>query len=90
MPMAERVTTSALPPAEMKGSGRPVIGSRPTTPPMLMTACATSQVVIAVATSRRNGSCTRRAIRKPVYASTANSARMTTQPTTPSSSATTA
>ena len=43
-----------------------------------------------MAASRRNGSSTRRAIRKPVYASTANSASTTTQPTTPSSSATTA
>ena len=29
MPIAARVTTRALPPAEMNGSGRPVIGSRP-------------------------------------------------------------
>jgi hypothetical protein len=66
MPTAASVTTNALPPAEMNGSGRPVIGSSPTTPPMLITAWATSQVVMAVAASRRNGSSTRRAIRKPV------------------------
>ena len=47
MPIAARVTTSALPPSEMNGSGRPVIGSSPTTPPMLMMAWPTSQVVIA-------------------------------------------
>ena len=52
MPTAASVTTSALPPAEMNGSGRPVIGRSPTTPPMLISAWATSQVVIAVAASR--------------------------------------
>ena len=45
MPIAARVTTRALPPSEMNGSGRPVIGSSPTTPPMLITAWLTSQVV---------------------------------------------
>ena len=47
MPIAASVTTSALPPSEMNGSGRPVIGSSPTTPPMLIIAWPTSQVVIA-------------------------------------------
>ena len=66
MPIAASVTTRALPPSEMNGSGRPVIGSSPTTPPMLITAWLTSQVVTPAAASRRNGSSTRRAIRSPV------------------------
>ena len=66
MPTAASVTTRALPPSEMNGSGTPVIGSRPITPPMLITAWPTSQAVTAAAASRRNGSSTRRAIRRPV------------------------
>ncbi len=66
MPTAAMVTTRALPPSEMNGSGRPVIGIRPTTPPMLISAWPTSQVVNAAATRRRNGSSIRRAIRRPV------------------------
>ena len=36
--MAARFTIMALPPAETNGSGTPVIGSTPTTPPMLTSA----------------------------------------------------
>lgn len=63
---ARLAALSALPPSEMNGSGRPVIGISPTTPPMLMIACPTNQIVIDAATIRRNGSSTRRAIRRPV------------------------
>ena len=37
-PIMARVTTSALPPSEISGSGSPVTGISPTTPAMLIVA----------------------------------------------------
>jgi hypothetical protein len=38
MPIMASVTTSALPPSEINGSGSPVTGTSPTTPAMLIKA----------------------------------------------------
>ena len=53
------------PPAEMKGSVMPVIGTTATTTPMLMNACTHSQVVIPAASRAPKVSGAARAVRKP-------------------------
>jgi hypothetical protein len=74
----------------MNGSGRPVIGSSPTTPPMLITAWATSQVVM------RGGGQPAERVLDPAGDPEAGvrehreQRQHHRQPTTPSSSATTA
>lgn len=62
------VDSSEDSPAEINGSGTPVMGSRPTTAPILTSAWVTIQAVAPAAASRMNGSVTRRAIRSPVKA----------------------
>ena len=63
IPIANMVSIRDEPPKEISGSGIPVIGSSPTTAPMLISACPTSQAVMAAATSRPNG--IGRALRDP-------------------------
>ena len=69
MPSAAMVTISEETPAEISGSGTPVMGSRPSTAPMFTSACTMSQTVIAPAASRAKVSGTRRAMRSPANAS---------------------
>ena len=65
MPSAINVASKDDNPAEISGSGTPVMGTTPITAPMLTTACPTIQAVRAVAVRRANGSATRLAIRSP-------------------------
>ena len=51
IPTAAKLTSNDEPPALMKGSVMPVIGSSTTTTPMLMKACRVSQAVMPVAIS---------------------------------------
>ena len=62
-----------MPPNDTNGSGTPDTGSRPTTDPMLMTACPTIHAVMPPASSMPNRSGARSAVRTPRYASPANS-----------------
>ena len=59
------VTSTDDSPSETSGSGIPVIGSRPTTAPMLTTACKTIQMVMADTVRRPKVSCALRATRSP-------------------------
>ena len=70
----------------MNGNGMPVTGHRAVTTIMLMTAWATSQVVMPAASRPENvsGACT--AIRYPCQAMTANRRRTDTVPISPHSS----
>ena len=65
MPIAVSVNTSDEPPNDTSGKGTPVIGSKPVTAPMLMTAWPTIHAVIAPAAIRPNLSGARRATRTP-------------------------
>ncbi|GMA26387.1 hypothetical protein GCM10025864_41460 [Luteimicrobium album] len=56
MPIATSVVTSALPPAEMSGSGTPMTGMTPITTPTFTRACPTIQQPIAAAATFANGS----------------------------------
>jgi hypothetical protein len=80
------VTTSEVPPKETKGRVSPVMGRRPTTPPMLTRACDTTQAVMPAATSvpKRSGAC--RAARTPSTAKATNRATTTRAPMSPVSS----
>ena len=62
------------------------MGTSPATAAMLITPCRTSHTVIALATSRENGSRVRAATRMPVQASAANNATTSRVPSRPSSS----
>ena len=66
MPIAASVTSRAEPPKLTSGSGMPVIGSRPTTAPMLMTAWHPNHAVTANEQSRTKGSVARWAMRMPL------------------------
>jgi len=68
MPIAAMVASSDDRPAEISGSGTPVIGSSPTTAQMLTSAWTRIQAVAPAAASRMNGSVIRRAIRRPANA----------------------
>jgi hypothetical protein len=68
MPIAAIVASSDDSPAEMSGSGTPVIGSKPTTAQMFTSACTRIQAVAPAAASRMKGSVIRRAIRSPAKA----------------------
>ena len=90
IPTAVNVTTRAVPPSEMNGSGSPVIGSSPTTPPMLITAWPTNQMVIAAATKPPERVIHPAGDPQAGVGQHGEQAEHHTQPTTPSSSAITA
>ena len=48
------VMLSDVPPSLKKGSGRPVVGSKPVTTPMLMNACTEMSPVIPAASRQPN------------------------------------
>ena len=64
-PMANKVGSRAEPPYENSGSGTPAIGNRPSTAPILITACAVIQVVTPPAAYLTKGSSVRPATRIP-------------------------
>ncbi len=66
MPITAMVTTRALPPSEMNGSGNAGQRQQPDHPTDVDDGLADQQTVTPAAASRRNGSSTRRAIRSPV------------------------
>lgn len=66
MPTETSVGSIADPPKETIGRGMPVMGSSPTTAPMLMTAWQANHAATAKDTSRTNGSTERWAMRTPV------------------------
>jgi hypothetical protein len=86
MPTAARLIVSDEPPALMKGSVMPVIGSSETTTPTLMMAWTVIQVVIPAASSPPNVSGAARATRNPSYARSAKSPITTSPPRSPNSS----
>ena len=72
MPMPASVTIMLVPPKLMNGTGTPVSGSTPSTPPKLSTAWPTTSAVMPAASRWPNGSFAASAIEKPAQAIAAN------------------